>query len=264
MRIGAVSYLNSRPLIRFLPQYLPAASIEVDLPSRLADGLSDGRFDVALVPSIEYFRNPGYTIVSDACIASDGPVRSVKLYSRVPVERIRTLALDEGSRTSAALTRILLRERFSLEPAIEVLPIGAAVDDSAADAVMLVGDRGMFPPSGRFHTVWDLGDQWRQWTGLPFVFAMWIARPGLELDALAEAIAAARDEGVRQADRIAGEESPLVGIPEADCRSYFRDNLRFVLGPRERQGLERYCRLAAGYGLVPKGVRLAYADCRTC
>ena len=87
-----------------------------DLPSRLADGLVAGRLDVALVPSIEYCRNPGCTIVSDACIASDGPVRSIKLYSRVPLERIGSLALDEGSRTSATLVRIWLKERFRPGP----------------------------------------------------------------------------------------------------------------------------------------------------
>ncbi len=259
LRIGAVSYLNSRPLIRFLPQAIPEASVELDLPSRLADGLAAGRLDVALIPSIEYFRNAGYTVVSDACIASDGPVRSVKFYSRVPVEQIRTLALDEGSRTSAALTQILLRERFSVQPSIELLPIGETVDDSAADAVMLVGDRGMVSPPGQFHTVWDLGDEWRKWTGLPFVFAMWVARPGVNLDALADGLAAARDEGFRQADRIAREQSPLLGIPESECRVYFRDNLRFVLGPRERQGLEAFCRLAASYGFIPQGAQLVFA-----
>ncbi|NLY03201.1 MAG: menaquinone biosynthesis protein [Rhodopirellula sp.] len=260
MRIGAVSYLNSRPLIRFLPQTLPGASIEVDLPSRLADALAAGRLDVALIPSIEFFRNPGYTIVSDACIASDGPVRSVKLYCRVPVAEIRTLALDEGSRTSAALTRIVLKERFSVEPRIETLSIGASTDDSAADAIMLVGDRGMALPNGRFHTVWDLGEQWRTWTGLPFVFAMWVARAEVDPGELAEGLAAARDEGVRQTDRIAWEESPRLGIPESDCRRYFRDNLRFVLGPNERKGLEAFHRLAARHGLVPEGGQLVFAD----
>ncbi len=96
-----------------------------DLPSRLADGLADGQLDVALIPSIEFFQDPAYRIVSDACIACRGPVLSVKLFSRVPAERIRTLALDEGSRTSAALVRILLRERFGIEPQLEPLPIGA-------------------------------------------------------------------------------------------------------------------------------------------
>ncbi len=108
LRIGVVTYLNARPLTACLAQLAPNAELVVDLPSRLADGLAAGRLDVALIPSVEYFRHPGYVVVSDACVACDGPVRSVKLYGRVPVSRIRTVALDEGSRTSAALAQILL------------------------------------------------------------------------------------------------------------------------------------------------------------
>ena len=261
-RVGPVSYLNSRPLIRYLSEFLPAARIEVDLPSRLADRLAAGKLDVALIPSIEYFRNPGCTVVSDACVACEGPVRSVKLYSRVPVSQIRTLALDEGSRTSAAMARILLKERFALEPALELLPIGATAADSSADAVVLIGDRGMFSLAGPFCCVWDLGEEWTRWMGLPFVFSMWVARPGIDRQSLAEAFSAARDEGVRQVDRIAQEESPLLGISEAECRAYLREHLRFTLGPREREGLETFFRLAVAHGLAPAGVQLVFADCR--
>src|SRR5215831_14178958 len=112
LRVGAVNYLNTKPLIYGLDRIAPQAELVLDLPSRLADGLAAGRLDVALIPSIEFFQKPDYKIVSDACIACRGPVRSVKLFSRVPLERIKTLALDEGSRTSVALVRILLRERF--------------------------------------------------------------------------------------------------------------------------------------------------------
>ena len=105
LRIGAVTYLNSKPLIEYLPKCFPEAVIRDDYPSRLADDLAAGQLDVALIPSIEYFRGRNYEIVSDACVAARGPVLSVKLYSRVPWSDIRTLGLDEGSRTSAALVR---------------------------------------------------------------------------------------------------------------------------------------------------------------
>jgi chorismate dehydratase len=240
IRVGAVSYLNARPLTLCLADLAPHADVMVDLPSRLADDLAAGRLDVALVPSIEFFRNPGYVIVSDACVACDGPVRSIKLYGRVPVERVRTLALDEGSRTSAAMTRVLLKERFGLEPELEQLPIGASLEHAAADAVMLIGDRAMLPVQGPFEFVWDLGEQWSRWTGLPF--------------------AAARDEGVRRWEDIARREAPLLGIPEEECRSYLRDNLRFRLGEREREGLETFGRLAARHQLAPTGVELVFYD----
>jgi chorismate dehydratase len=191
-------------------------------------------------------------------VACDGPVRSLKLYGRVPPEKIRTLALDEGSRTSAALARILLYERLGLRPDLERLPIGASLDDSSADAVMLIGDRGMIPVNGAFEFVWDLGEEWSRWTGLPLVCAMWIARPNVDLEGIDEALAAARDCGVRRLDEIAQREAPLLGLSEEECRSYLRDNLRFWLGERERQGLEAFYRLAGRYRLAPTGVKLVF------
>src|SRR5688572_30413701 len=111
IRIGAVEYLNTKPLVYNLTQIAPQAEVVFDLPSRLADRLAAEELDVALIPSIEFFQDPAYRVVSDACIACRGPVLSVKLFSRVPAERIRSLALDEGSRTSAALVQILLKEK---------------------------------------------------------------------------------------------------------------------------------------------------------
>ncbi len=258
LRVGAVSYLNAQPLTLCLQQLAPQAQITVDLPSRLADGLNLGRLDVALVPSIEYARNPGYTIVSDACVACDGPVQSVKLYGRVPVERIRTLALDEGSRTSAAMTQILLREQYGVEPEIRPLPIGASLEDTDADAAMLIGDRGMLPQKAMCEFEWDLGERWQQWSGLPFVFAMWIARPGVELQDVDRLLAAARDEGVRRFDEIARLAAGEIGVTAAQCVEYLRDHLQFQLGDRQQQGLKRFYELAGRYGLAPTDVELVF------
>ena len=233
-----------------LAQLLPEAEIVVDFPSRLADGLADGRFDVALVPSIEYLRQPGLRIASDAAIACDGPVRSVKLYGRVPIERIETLALDEGSRTSAALAQILLRERYGLEPRLLNLPLASRPLDSPADAVVVIGDRGMLEPDEDLVFTWDLGEEWSRWTGLPFVFALWAARPLVEEERIDRALAAARDEGLMRLPEIACLASPEVGIPEAECLSYLRDNLQFHLGPRQREGLERFYQLAKRHRLA--------------
>lgn len=265
LRIGAVVYLNSKPLVEALPRLAPHAQIVVDLPSRLAAGLAEGTLDVALIPSIEYFRNPGCTIVSDACIASRGPVESVKLYSRVPIAEIRTLALDEGSRTSAALVRILLAERFGLTPRTLPLPIGAAAEDSPADATLLIGDRGMLPPQGHFAATWDLGEEWMQWTGLPFVFAMWIARPGVASDGptrrtIARLLGTARDEGLRSVDAIARQEGPRLGLTVEQAKAYLRDCLQFHLGTAQRQGLARFYALAQRHALAPTGVSLDFDD----
>src|SRR5882724_6596010 len=110
MRIGAVNYLNSKPLVYGLENQSASDRLLFDLPSRLADSLSAGRLDVALIPSVEFFRTPGYVVLSDACVACRGPVRSVKLHFRVPPKEVTRIALDEGSRTSGALALILLHE----------------------------------------------------------------------------------------------------------------------------------------------------------
>ena len=140
---------------------------------------------------------------------------SVKLFGRRPVEQIRTLALDVGSRTSAALAQILLHERYGLRPALEPLPIGAELADTAADAVLLIGDRAMQSPAGRFDFVWDLGDQWCRWAELPFVFAMWTARSGIELGHLDAALCRRREAGVAHLGEIAGREAPALGFDRA-------------------------------------------------
>jgi chorismate dehydratase len=256
LRVGAVSYLNTKPLIYGLDQRVEDIELVLDYPSRLADQLAAGTLDVALIPSIEFFRGTGYTIVSDACIACRGPVLSVKLYGRCPANKIRTLALDEGSRTSVALSRILLKERFGLEPELVHLPVSAGIGDTSADAVLLIGDRAIHSPAGQYDFVWDLGDQWCRWSELPFVFAMWTARPGADIERLEAALGAARDEGLAHLHEIAAAEAPKLALTEPQVVSYLRDNLYFYLGPRERRGLRLFYDHAVKLGLAPAGVDL--------
>jgi chorismate dehydratase len=268
MRIGAVSYLNTKPLVYGLADLAPQHELVFDLPSHLADDLAAGRLDVALIPSVEFFQNPGYRIVSDACIACRGPVRSVKLFSRVPLEAIRTLALDEGSRTSVALVRILLRERFGLSPKLLPFPITAAPEAIDADALLIIGDRAMHPPRGPFVAEWDLGDVWCRWSELPFVFAMWVAaersevrgqRSGEGLTELASVLSQARDLGVVNLEEVAAQEHAAVGLSERECLVYLRDHLHFYLGPRELAGLELFRERAAALALAPPCVELRIA-----
>src|SRR6266404_1064683 len=212
LRIGAVNYLNTKPLVYRLERLAPQAELVFDLPSRLADGLAAGRFDVALIPSVEFFQDSNYRIVSDACIGCRGPVLSVKLFCRVSADKIKRLALDEGSRTSAALVRILLKQRYGIEPELGPLPIGSGIDDTKADAVLLIGDRAIHSPVGRFPEVWDLGDEWCRWAELPFVFAMWVARRGVDLNGLDVALGEARDLGVAHIEQIAASEAAALGL----------------------------------------------------
>lgn len=238
---------------------LAASGIDVvyDLPSRLADRLARRDLDVALIPSIELFRGDGYRIVSDACIGCRGPVMSVKLFFRTPPGRVASLAVDEGSRTSATLARILLAERFSVRPVIEQLPIGAGLGDTSADAVLLIGDRAIGSHRGSFQLVWDLGDEWVRWRGLPFVFAVWAAHGGVDSDrisSLEPLLAAARDSGRANLAAIASAEAAGHGLTVPQCLAYLRDNLHYDLGPRERAGLGEFYRRAAEIDLAPAGL----------
>jgi len=263
LRVGAVSYLNTKPLVFDLERIAPRIDLRFDLPSRLADDLAVGRLDVALIPTIEYFQDSAYEIVSDACIACRGPVLSVKLLSRLPMPQIRTLALDEGSRTSVALTRILLKERFGIEPVCQPLPIGRPIHATTTDAVLLIGDRAIHAGGQGFVAEWDLGDQWCRWSELPFVFAQWTARQGLASAELATTLETARNRGVANLSAIAAEQAPVVRLTFAQCESYLRHNLHFYLGPRERCGLDLFRRHAAALGLAPAADDLLGAGLET-
>lgn len=256
MRIGAVSYLNTKPLVYRLAELAPQHELTFDLPSRLADDLASGKLDVALIPSIEFFQNSDYAIVSDACIACRGPVRSVKLFSRVPLDVIQTLALDEGSRTSVALVQILLREQFGLAPRLFPLPIDVQPDAIATDAVLMIGDRAIHPPGRPFAYEWDLGDAWCRWAELPFVFAMWVAGSEVagqkpEVSELASLLSRSRDLGIENVKEIADREHQAVGMSYSECLTYLRDHLHFTLGPRERAGLRLFHEHASRLGLAP-------------
>jgi chorismate dehydratase len=255
--VGAVQYLNTRPLVHGLAA--SGVTLSYDLPSRLADRLAAGELDVALIPSIELFRGDQYRVVSDACIGCRGPVMSVKLFFRTAPERVQSLAVDEGSRTSATLARILLAERFGVEPRVEVLPIGAGVGQTSADAVLLIGDRALSMPPGEasFQLIWDLGDEWCRWTQLPFVFAVWAARASLDARSIEPLLARARDSGRSNLAAIAAAEAAGHGLTVPQCLSYLRDNLHYELGSAEREALSLFYALAAKLSLAPADLDLA-------
>jgi chorismate dehydratase len=162
-----------------------------------------------------------------------------------------------------ALTRILLHERFGLTPTLEPLPVESSLADTKADAVLLIGDRAMHSPAGKFTEVWDLGDEWCRWAELPFVFAMWTARAGADLQGLDAALAEARDTGLQHLEEIAAREAAPLGLTRPQCVSYLRDNLYFYLGEREQRGLNLFHERAAKLGLAPSGAELGQSNCPT-
>lgn len=250
-RIGAVSYLNTKPLIYGLREHLSGSELILDLPSRLADRLAAGELDVALIPSVEFLRGEGLEIVSDACIACRGPVRSVRVLFRKPPSQVKTLALDEGSRTSAALAQVLLAERFGVRPVRQQLDIDAVIADCTADAILVIGDRAMSLDLSDYWGSWDLGEEWVRETGLPFVFAMWVARGQVSTE-ICDALEQARNSGLANLDEIVEREAPKYRLSSADCEEYFRRHLHFYLGERERAGLSLFSRHADSLGLTSK------------
>jgi chorismate dehydratase len=261
VRVGAVSYLNAKPLYYRLCELCPRIELAMEVPSRLAERLAAGELDVALIPSVEYLRGAelGYQIIPGFAIAARGPVRSVKLFSRVPLDRIERLALDEGSRTSQALARVWLDARHGIRPAqIEQLPLGVPVLESTADAVLVIGDRAMAVPNGPFHAVVDLAEAWRSLTGLPFVFALWVARRGVELGDLPEALSRSRELGLAHAEDLARIHGPRLGLDVSTCYDYLTRVLSYGLGEPELAGLRRFAQMAARLGLAPEGVSLVF------
>jgi chorismate dehydratase len=253
-----VTYLNTKPLIFGLEDLAPNLELVLDVPSRLADLLAEGRLDVGLIPVIEYFRAGSYSIVPNVAIASRGPVLSVTLFSRLPWRSIRRVALDVGSRTSAALAQILLRKRYGVHPEVVPLPLEREAEDVDADAVLLIGDRAMRACLPGFAHAFDLGQEWQDWVGLPFVYAVWAVREGVDLRGAAKALADAKRRGLERIGQIAHEEAPRLGLDAGFCRRYLQSIIHFDLGPREHAGLLHYYELACELELAPRGVSLDF------
>lgn len=262
-KIGAVSYLNTKPLVAGLGHATDEFDVIFDLPSRLADRLAAGELDVALIPVIEAVTQTEYTIVSDACIACRGPVWSVKLMSRVAGAEIKSLSLDEGSRTSGALTRIFLHHQFGIQPDCRQLSIEEDWNSVESDAVLIIGDRAMKASSSEFPFVWDLGEAWFQWTSKPFVFAVWAARSATDLNRLDRILSSSRDRGLRELNEISATQAPRYGLSDFECLTYLQDNLHFNLGVCEKNGMDLYFRYAAELSLIPPTYRLEFHDCQT-
>jgi chorismate dehydratase len=253
-RLGAVGYLNARPLI-FGLERSPRFTVQCDVPSECARLLHANDIDVGLIPSIEYLHGDAYRIVPDVAIASNGPVASVALFSTRPLADVRSISMDTSSRTSVALVRVLCSRLFHIDPAIEVH--GPDLDGMLArcDAALIIGDNALLQSAVTSHPSpvekTDLGRVWTEWTGLPFVWAFWAGRANALGTDDVRALQQARDAGEAQPDAIARAYFRDAPQHQDLGAAYLRTNIKYHLGERERAGLELFYRYASEIGIAP-------------
>jgi chorismate dehydratase len=220
-------------------------SVSRDVPSACASKLASGEADVGLIPSIEYQRIPGLRVVPGLGIAASSEVRSVLLVSRVSRERIGSVALDPASRTSAALTRILLKRRYGVSPSFAEGP------PDSADASLIIGDPALKTRLNG-HVVLDLAAEWRAFSGHPFVFAFWAVREEAASSEVSRLLRASYEAGRRNFPRLVREEAAGSGLSEPVIEDYLRHALHYELDAGDLEGLSLFYRLAAEEGLIPQ------------
>ena len=252
LRLGAVSYLNTKPLVYGLDAHSDEFDVRFDVPAKCAELLHAGRVDLGLIPAIEYLRGR-YAIVPDISIASHGEVATVAVFTRKPIGEVRTLALDLSSRTSVALTRVLCARKWKIEPEFTPAEPDLEAMLRRADAALVIGDPAFDIDPGKHNvTKVDLGAEWQALTGLPFVYAMWVGRPGAASPRQVHALQQARDRGLANLPAIARHESDGDRAYEQKALAYLRDNLKYTLGEAEQAGLRRFHELATEVGVTPE------------
>ncbi len=254
LRLGAVSYLNAVPLTHGLASD-PRFRIVKDVPSRVAERLHAGEVDLGMIPSVEYAFGD-YAIVPGVAIGSRGVVQSVRLFHRGRLEDARRVALDESSRTSVALTKVLLRQRLGRDP--HYVAAHPPVEDmlAQADAALVIGDPALYYRGDALRL--DLGEEWARQTGLPFVFAFWAGPQGIvgapEVSALQEALRA----GLAAIDRIAATYNGYGAGHAAENEAYLRRHIVYDLGGPQLAGLQEFYRRAYALGLIPRVPELRF------
>jgi chorismate dehydratase len=255
-RLGAVSFLNARPLLEGLADAAGISVIQA-VPSALPEELFAGRVDAALVPVVDALvHGDRLRVISDACIGCDGETLTVRVFSRVPPDAITRLAVDGDSHTSVLLARVLWAELHGRGLQITPLPaVAGSLEDR--EAVLLIGDKVVARMPRGFGYEIDLGGAWRELTGLPFVFAVWACLRQLpEADELGRLLNLARNRGQRQAERIAREQGPALGWPIDLALTYLTRYLRFQMTLRHYQAVERLLEAGRRLGFVPPDARL--------
>jgi chorismate dehydratase len=251
MVIGTVSFLNAVPLTWALPRLGFDGEVVCGTPAELAQWLKQGRIDIGLIPIAEYLRGIGEVIVDGLGIASDGAVRSVAVFSHKPIGEVHNIAVDSGSRSSVLLLQVLWAKRFGILPPLSPMAPDLEQMLSHADAALLIGDAALRASLNASLLVWDLGAAWKELTGLPFVFAAWVARDEQIARQAASWLVAARAEGRRHLSAIIAEESERRNLPADLVQRYLTEHIRHDLTERHHQAVDLFAQMAFALGLLP-------------
>jgi chorismate dehydratase len=268
LRISAISYLNTAPLMWDFEHTDVGRQFDMSytVPSACARALAEGTADIGIIPAAAYAQIPGLQVLPDVAIASRRAVRSILLVSKLPIEKIRSVALDTSSLTSVALTKVLFekwlgggRTYTAMAPDVEKML-------AACDAGLIIGDPALKIDRAQYHTL-DLAEEWIRYTGKPFVFAFWAVRGVAlrEADAsvdLGAIFGDSRDHGLKSSslDGIAREWAPRLGIREADVHAYLTENIHYHLDAGCLEGLQLFYRYAAEIGALPAAPELCFTE----
>jgi len=250
-RIGCVPYLNARPLI-----YGIEDRVTLSPPSRLADMMYHGQFDAGLVPIAEVIQHDWYNVLDGIAIATRGRIQSVYLVHREPIEKLKRVAVDTASRTSAWLVRVILQYGYNVSPVFYPRPEGGKLSEH--EAMMLIGDEALwYRTRNGSQPILDLGEAWVELTGLPFVFAAWALQRGVDGKAIGGPLRTARAHGLANIERIVQDATEAT--PEVR-REYLTKNLSYELGAAEKQGIRRFQQYLKEMRLVDSSHDLRYVS----
>jgi chorismate dehydratase len=252
IRIGCVSYLNAKPLI-YQIERAQDIRLDLDVPAKLIDGMRERKFDVALLPIIDVQRLDSVRILTSGGIGCDGPTLTVRIFSKKPIEQIDTLACDTHSHCSVALARIVLAEGYRRQP--RFINFDHLHPDRSAEAILLIGDKVVCEEPEGYEYQLDLGEAWKNLTGLPFVFAAWVARGDVELRDLSVQLLHAKRQGMLHLQDIIQREAIPRGWPADLALRYMTEYLKYDIGERQLQAIRLFHELAAKHELIDRPLR---------
>jgi chorismate dehydratase len=251
-KVSVVQYLNAVPLVWGMLKGIQQGryALEFMTPAACADAVRLGKADLGIIPSIEYQRLDRAQVLSGISIASKDEVKSILLLSKVPIEKIQTVAVDNSSRTSAALLRILMRKFYSRW--VNVVPSAPKPAQmlKRAEAALIIGDPAL-TYDGQVPEVYDLAAEWKKFTGLPFVFALWVGREEAKVGRYRKDFEDSRDYGLAHIDAIAAEYAPKLNMQPPGVKAYLTQNVDYSLDEENRKGLRLFYKLAREAGIIP-------------